>query len=139
MTTRYFPTIPSIIFGADLSLNVNVELADLQRSNAGDKAGAGASASIEQTTCSVLESAEQAAAEVVVNIEIDGPHHKQARKHRFCQLRDNYLTRDHGVLVLRLDVMAQRGWSEAQKVAHIRERLRQQPVHLPGLDLQPRK
>ena len=111
---------------------MNAEVAELQRPKSVEQAAAA-----DQKTSILISdlngSDEQAVKDVMVNIEIDGPHHNQARKRRFCQLRDNYLARDHGVLVLRLDVMTQRGWSEAQKVAHIRERLRQLPVHLPGL------
>ena len=61
----------------------------------------------------------------IVNIEVDGPHHKQSRSRRFCSLRDLYLSRVHAVQVLRLDVVALAGLSQAQQVDHIRERLRQ--------------
>lgn len=43
--------------------------------------------------------------EVVINIEIDGPHHKQQATTLFCGLRDEYLSLRHGIKVVRLDVM----------------------------------
>ena len=46
--------------------------------------------------------------EIVLNIEIDGPHHQQVTQKRFDQLRDAYFTRDHGIKVIRLNVMNKR-------------------------------
>ena len=66
-----------------------------------------------------------------MNIEIDGPHHKQAVKRRFCRLRDAYLREMHGVVVLRLDVMQLQRMPRADIVGHIRERLRELSVSVP--------
>ena len=67
-----------------------------------------------------------------MNIEIDGPHHKQPVKRRFCRLRDAYLREVHGVIVLRLDVMELQRLPQAQRVAHIQERLRELSVSVPA-------
>jgi hypothetical protein len=41
----------------------------------------------------------------IINIELDGPAHRYIfRKQRFCALRDEYLTRVHGVQVTRYDL-----------------------------------
>jgi very-short-patch-repair endonuclease len=40
---------------------------------------------------------------VIVNIEVDGQHHLQERKKRFCMLRDKYLE-SQGVYIVRIDV-----------------------------------
>jgi hypothetical protein len=40
---------------------------------------------------------------VIVNIEVDGRHHLQERKKRFCMLRDKYL-KSQGVYIVRIDV-----------------------------------
>jgi hypothetical protein len=34
---------------------------------------------------------------IVVNIEIDGPHHKQPKKLQYTRLRDEYVRQRHGV------------------------------------------
>ena len=39
-----------------------------------------------------------------MNIEIDGPHHKQPKKLHYTQLRDEYFRQRHGVSVRRVDV-----------------------------------
>jgi hypothetical protein len=41
---------------------------------------------------------------IVVNIEIDGPHHKQPKKLQYTRLRDEYFRQRHGVSVRRVDV-----------------------------------
>ena len=40
---------------------------------------------------------------IVVNIEIDGPHHKHPTKLHYTQLRDEYFRQHHGVSVRRVD------------------------------------
>ena len=40
---------------------------------------------------------------IVVNIEIDGPHHKQPKKLQYTRLRDEYFRQRHGVSVRRVD------------------------------------
>ena len=42
----------------------------------------------------------------IINVEIDGPSHSYATKHRFTQLRDEHLRLMHGVRVVRWDVMS---------------------------------
>ena len=42
----------------------------------------------------------------IVNVELDGPHHRQAKKKRFCALRDWYLREVRGVVVVRWDLMS---------------------------------
>ena len=37
----------------------------------------------------------------VLNLELDGPHHRRSKTQRFGQARDEYLTREHGVAVER--------------------------------------
>jgi hypothetical protein len=44
--------------------------------------------------------------ETVLNIEIDGPHHKRTRSARFCALRDEYLEVSHSIKVVRIDLMS---------------------------------
>ena len=44
--------------------------------------------------------------ERIVNVELDGPHHRQAKKKRFCALRDWYLRDVQGVDVVRWDLMS---------------------------------
>ena len=41
----------------------------------------------------------------VVNIEVDGPRHQFPNKKKFCKMRDEYLQSQHGIVVVRLDVM----------------------------------
>jgi hypothetical protein len=41
--------------------------------------------------------------QAVINVELDGPHHKAKNKRQFCMLRDLHL-QGHGVSVLRLDL-----------------------------------
>jgi hypothetical protein len=41
----------------------------------------------------------------VINVEVDGPFHKQAVKQRFCYWRDRYLTERQGVTMKRFDLM----------------------------------
>lgn len=44
-------------------------------------------------------------AEIVLNIEIDGPHHQRhSHQHDFDELRDAYLSRNHGIKVVRVDL-----------------------------------
>ena len=44
--------------------------------------------------------------ETAVNIEMDGPHHKQSRTQRFCTFRDEYLEGAHSVKVIRIDLLS---------------------------------
>ena len=53
--------------------------------------------------------------EIVLNIEIDGPHHQQVTQKRFDQLRDAYFTRNHGIKVIRLDVMNKRATDNSRQ------------------------
>ena len=59
----------------------------------------------------------------VVNVELDGPCHQFATKRRFCGLRDEYLTRVHGVRVVRWDLMAPavRDMSDEEVVRSLRD------------------
>jgi hypothetical protein len=42
----------------------------------------------------------------IINVEVDGPHHKYVlSKKRFCALRDQLLQQQHGVRVVRWDLM----------------------------------
>jgi very-short-patch-repair endonuclease len=41
--------------------------------------------------------------QAIIDIEVDGIHHKQKRKERFCMLRDKYL-KSNGVVVFRIEV-----------------------------------
>jgi hypothetical protein len=60
---------------------------------------------------------------IVVNIEIDGPHHKQPKKLQYTRLRDEYFRQRHGVSVRRVDVASsssrRRDGSNNQHVAEI--------------------
>jgi hypothetical protein len=63
---------------------------------------------------------------IVVNIEIDGPHHKQPKKLQYTRLRDEYFRQHHGVSVRRVDVASssssssrRRDGSKKQHVAEI--------------------
>ena len=53
--------------------------------------------------------------EIVLNIEIDGPHHQEVTQKRFDQLRDSYFAGNHGIKVIRLDVMDKRVADNASK------------------------
>ena len=41
----------------------------------------------------------------IINIEVDGVHHRQEKKKRFCRLRDEYL-QSRGVVIERIEVSA---------------------------------
>ncbi len=65
---------------------------------------------------------------IVVNIEIDGPHHKQPKKLQYTRLRDEYFRQHHGVSIRRVDVassssssssLRRRDGSKKQHVAEI--------------------
>ena len=63
---------------------------------------------------------------IVVNIEIDGPHHKQPKKLQYTRLRDEYFRQRHGVSVRRVDASSssssssrRRDGSKKQHVAEI--------------------
>ena len=62
---------------------------------------------------------------IVVNIEIDGPHHKQPKKLQYTRLRDEYFRQRHGVSVRRVDASSssssssRRDGSKKQYVAEI--------------------
>jgi hypothetical protein len=51
--------------------------------------------------------------QVVINVELDGPHHKAKNKRQFCMLRDLHL-RERGVSVLRLDLTSKRQQGKLQ-------------------------
>jgi hypothetical protein len=62
----------------------------------------------------------------VLNIEVDGIHHKREKSKRFCMLRDEYL-RSRGVVVERIDTSQMRRMKEeelrewvVQRVANVR-------------------
>ena len=40
---------------------------------------------------------------IVVNIEIDGPHHKQPKTLHYTRLRDEYFRQHHGISIRRVD------------------------------------
>ena len=40
----------------------------------------------------------------VLNIELDGPKHSYPTKRHFCKLRDEFLTREYGILIKRLEL-----------------------------------
>ena len=42
--------------------------------------------------------------EIVLNIEIDGPHHQRHSHHYFDELRDAHLSRNYDVKVVRVDL-----------------------------------
>jgi hypothetical protein len=50
---------------------------------------------------------------IIINVELDGPHHKYVlSKKRFCALRDQLLQQQHGVRIVRWDLMSR---SQQQK------------------------
>ena len=51
---------------------------------------------------------------IVANIEIDGPHHKQQHRQYFTSLRDHYFQHHYGFPVLRQDVSG--GWKRRDEV-----------------------
>ena len=48
---------------------------------------------------------------LLINIEVDGVHHWQEKKKRFCRLRDEYL-QSRGVVIARIEVSALSAMSE---------------------------
>jgi len=54
-----------------------------------------------------------------INVESDGEVHELYRKKRFCSLRDKYLEREKGVVVLRLTVAEMRRLSDEGLVAKL--------------------
>ena len=48
---------------------------------------------------------------LIINIEVDGVHHRQEKKKRFCRLRDEYL-QSRGVVIARIEVSALNAMSE---------------------------
>lgn len=43
---------------------------------------------------------------LLVNMEVDGIHHRDSHKQYFCSLRDEYLQDLHGISVVRIDIMS---------------------------------
>jgi hypothetical protein len=55
----------------------------------------------------VIRVASDGGLSTIINVELDGPHHKyDLSKRRFCALRDQLLQEQHGVRVVRWDLMA---------------------------------
>jgi hypothetical protein len=50
---------------------------------------------------------------LIVNIEVDGVHHRRERTKRFCRLRDGYL-QSRGVVIERMDVSVLNAMSEQE-------------------------
>ena len=48
---------------------------------------------------------------LIINIEVDGVHHRREKKKRFCRLRDEYL-HSRGVVIARIEVSALNAMSE---------------------------
>ena len=48
---------------------------------------------------------------LIINIEVDGVHHRWEEKNRFCRLRDEYL-QSRGVVIARIEVSALNAMSE---------------------------
>jgi hypothetical protein len=59
---------------------------------------------------------------LVVNIEVDGIHHKLERKERFCMLRDKYL-RSQGVIIERIEVSILRRMKDMEVKEWLLERV----------------
>jgi hypothetical protein len=52
----------------------------------------------------------------IINVEVDGPHHKYLlSKKRFCALRDQLLLQQHGVRVVRWDLMSRSQQGKSDK------------------------
>ena len=57
----------------------------------------------------------------IVNIELDGPHHKHnLSKRHFCELRDQYLVTEHGVRIERWELIPTNLLSSEQILAMFR-------------------
>ena len=50
---------------------------------------------------------------LVINIEVDGVHHRRERKKRFCKMRDKYLV-SRGVVIERMESSTLRRMSEQE-------------------------
>ena len=50
---------------------------------------------------------------LVINIEVDGVHHRREKKKRFCKMRDEYLV-SRGVVIERMEVSTLRAMSEQE-------------------------
>lgn len=50
---------------------------------------------------------------LVINIEVDGVHHRREKKKRFCKMRDEYLV-SRGVVIERMEISTLRGMSEQE-------------------------
>ena len=48
---------------------------------------------------------------LIINIEVDGVHHRREKKKRFCRLRDEYL-QSRGAVIVRIEVSALSAMSE---------------------------
>jgi very-short-patch-repair endonuclease len=67
---------------------------------------------------------------LTVDIEIDGIHHKQEKKKRFCMLRDKYLEAQ-GVVIERIDASVLRRMEDKEVKDWIQERVAEaQKLHL---------
>ena len=58
---------------------------------------------------------------IVVNIEIDGPHHKQPKKLQYTRLRDEYFRQCHGVSARRVDVASSSRRMDGSKKQYVAE------------------
>ena len=50
---------------------------------------------------------------LVINIEVDGVHHRREKKKRFCKMRDEYLV-SRGVVIERMEISTLRAMSEQE-------------------------
>ena len=48
---------------------------------------------------------------LIINIEVDGVHHRREKNKRFCRLRDEYL-QSRGVVIARIEVSALNAMNE---------------------------
>ena len=50
---------------------------------------------------------------LIINIEVDGVHHRREKKRRFCKMRDEYLV-SRGVVIERMEISTLRAMSEQE-------------------------
>jgi hypothetical protein len=50
---------------------------------------------------------------LIINIEVDGVHHRREKKKRFCKMRDKYLV-SGGVVIERMEISTMRAMSEQE-------------------------
>jgi very-short-patch-repair endonuclease len=60
--------------------------------------------------------------DLIINIEIDGIHHKQERRKRFCMLRDDYL-KSRGVIIERIETSTLRRMKDREVKEWVQERV----------------